>query len=67
MGVVRAKNPDGRGYLSTADSVPFARPMTAAIDGSVRTDWAGITKANFECCAISTLDRVTVGCKRRAH
>jgi hypothetical protein len=33
--------------------------MTAAIDDSVRTDWAGISKGNFMRCAFSTLDRVT--------
>jgi hypothetical protein len=31
------------------------------IDGSARTGWAGITKGNFERCAISTRDRVTSG------
>src|SRR5215831_12897906 len=48
-------------------SVPSVAPMKAAIDGSVRIDWAGITKGNFERCALSTLDRVTVGCRRRAR
>ena len=41
--------------------------MTGTIDGSVRTDWAGITKGNFEHCAIRTPDRVTVGCERPAR
>ena len=39
----------------------------AEIAGCARTDWAGITKARFVCCAISTLGRVVVVCKPLAH
>ena len=56
MGVVRAKIQtvaDIYQLLRTAwlANGLFKSPMTAGIDGSVRTGWVGIPKDNCACCA----------------
>ena len=72
MGVVRAKIQTVEDiYQLLRMAVVGRRPIRAAYDGwdrgSARTGWAGITKGNFECCAISAVDRVAAGCKRPAR
>ena len=47
-------------------SDPFGPSIMAGIAGSALTDWAGITKVGFVCCAISMAGRVAVDCKRPA-
>lgn len=48
-------------------SVRYEPPIMAEIAGSAHTDWAGITKGRFVCCAINTLGRVVVACKPLAQ